>query len=99
MAAIAACISPYKAIRDENRALIGRFVEVYCEAPLDALAARDPKGLYKKARAGEIKEFTGISDPYEAPEAAELIVNTEGKTVDESAEQVLAHLRAHGFIK
>ncbi len=97
---LTAFISPYRADRDAARALLpaGRFIEAFVSTSLEACEARDPKGLYKKARAGEIKEFTGISDPYEAPEAAELIVNTEGKTVDESAEQVLAHLRAHGFI-
>ncbi|HSN96783.1 MAG TPA: adenylyl-sulfate kinase, partial [Candidatus Nanopelagicales bacterium] len=61
--AITAAISPYRAIRDEQRAQIPRFVEVYCACTLDALAARDPKGLYKKALAGEIKQFTGIDDP------------------------------------
>lgn len=98
---LTAFISPYRADRDAARALLpaGRFIEAFVCTSLEACEARDPKGLYKKARAGEIKEFTGISDPYEAPEAAELIVHTEGKTVDESAEQVLAHLRAHGFIK
>src|SRR5262245_29442076 len=65
--AISAAISPYRAIRDENRALIGRFVEVYCRCPIEVLAERDVKGLYKKALAGEIKNFTGVSDPYEEP--------------------------------
>lgn len=98
---LTAFISPYRADRDAARALLpaGRFIEAFVSTSLEACEARDPKGLYKKARAGEIKEFTGISDPYEAPEAPELIVVTEGKTVDESAEQVLAHLRANGFIK
>ncbi len=65
--AIAAAISPYRAIRDEIRGKIGRFVEVYMEAPIAVLAERDVKGLYKKALAGEIKNFTGVDDPYEAP--------------------------------
>src|SRR5713226_10340154 len=64
---ITAAISPYRAIRDEIRGRIGDFVEVYAKCPLDALVARDVKGLYKKALAGEIKEFTGVSDPYEEP--------------------------------
>ena len=63
VAAIAACISPYTVIRDENREMIGRFVEVFCKAPIEVLIERDPKGLYKKALAGEIKGFTGIDDP------------------------------------
>ncbi len=98
---LTAFISPYRADRDAARALLpaGRFIEAFVSTSLEACEARDPKGLYKKARAGEIKEFTGISDPYEAPTAPELVVDTEGKTVDESAQQVLAHLRAHGFIK
>ena len=74
--AIAAAISPYRAVRDENRALIGRFVEVYCECDLDTLTLRDPKGLYEKARRGEIANFTGVSDPYEAPYHPEVVVNT-----------------------
>jgi adenylyl-sulfate kinase len=96
--AIAACISPYKAIRDENRALIGRFVEVYCEAPLQALADRDPKGLYKKAMAGEIKGFTGVDDPYEAPEKPEVVVHTAKETVDESVAKIIRTLELMGFI-
>jgi adenylyl-sulfate kinase len=98
VAAIAACISPYKAIRDENRAMIGRFVEVYCEAPLDALAARDPKGLYKKAMAGEIKGFTGVDDPYEAPPKPEVVVHTSTETVDESVAKIMRTLELMGFI-
>ena len=84
VAAIAACISPYAAIRDENREMIGRFVEIYCQAPLEKLIERDPKGLYKKALAGEIKGFTGIDDPYEEPKKPEVVVNTAEETVDES---------------
>jgi len=98
VAAIAACISPYKAIRDENRALIGRFVEVYCEAPLQALADRDPKGLYRKAMAGEIKGFTGVDDPYEAPEKPEVVVHTAKETVDESVAKIIRTLELMGFI-
>ncbi len=96
--AIAACISPYKAIRDENRALIGRFVEVYCQAPIEKLIERDPKGLYKKALAGEIKGFTGIDDPYEEPEKAEIVVNTAEETIEESVAKILRTLELMGHI-
>src|SRR5512135_3116872 len=76
--AIAAAISPYRAIRDENRSRVGgRFVEVYCRCPIDVLAERDVKGLYKKALAGEIKNFTGVDDPYESPLAPEVTVETD----------------------
>ena len=74
--AITAAISPYRATRDEQRAAAGRFLEVYCRCPIDALAARDPKGLYKKALAGEITGFTGIDDPYEAVSYTHLTLPT-----------------------
>ena len=97
--AIAACISPYTAIRDENRELIGRFVEVYCKAPIEALIERDPKGLYKKALAGEIKGFTGIDDPYEEPEKAEIVVETTVETVEESVKKILHTLEMMGYLE
>jgi len=96
--AIAACISPYTAIRDENRELIGRFVEVYCKAPIEKLIERDPKGLYKKALAGEIKGFTGIDDPYEEPEKAEIVVNTAEESIEESKQKILRTLELMGYI-
>jgi len=96
--AIAAAISPYKAIRNENRELIGRFVEVYCEAPLDVLKERDPKGLYKKALAGEIKNFTGIDDPYEAPDNPEVVVNTATESIQESHDKIIRTLELMGYI-
>lgn len=96
--AIAAAISPYKAIRDENREMIGRFVEVYCECPIDELIKRDTKGLYKKALAGEIKGFTGIDDPYEAPENPEVTVNSSTESIDESAGKILRTLELMNFI-
>jgi adenylyl-sulfate kinase len=74
--AIAAAISPYRAVRDEQRAQIARFVEVYCRCDLATLTSRDPKGLYRRALAGEIGGFTGVDDPYEAPEHAEVVVDT-----------------------
>ena len=96
--AIAACISPYAKIRDENREMIGRFVEVYCKAPIEALIERDPKGLYKKALAGEIKGFTGIDDPYEEPKKAEIVVETDKETIDESAAKILRTLELMNYI-
>src|SRR5919112_5380674 len=89
---ITAAISPYKAIRDEARAMIKDFVEVYAEASLEVCEERDTKGLYAKARAGEIKGFTGIDDPYEAPENAEVVCNTEAESVEESAQKVIDKL-------
>jgi len=89
--AITAAISPFREIRDEARALIGeRFLEVYVKASVDECARRDVKGLYEKAFKGEIKEFTGVSDPYEEPLSAELVLDTEAETPEESAAKVLA---------
>lgn len=96
--AIAAAISPYKAIRDENRELIGRFVEVYCQCDLDTLKGRDPKGLYEKALNGEIKNFTGVSDPYEAPEKAEVVANTASEDIDASVNKIIATLEQLSYI-
>ncbi len=96
--AITAAISPYRAIRDEVRERIGNFVEVYVKCPLETLIARDVKGLYKKALAGEIKEFTGVSDPYEEPLHPEVMVETDRETVEESANKVLARLQELGFL-
>ena len=91
--AIAAAISPYRGIRDEIRSKIEHFVEVYVEAPIDVLAERDIKGLYKKALAGEIKNFTGVSDPYEPPLNPEVTCHSDGReTPQESAARVLAKL-------
>jgi adenylyl-sulfate kinase len=96
--AVAAAISPYRAIRDENRKLIGRFVEVYCQCDLDTLKGRDPKGLYEKALNGEIKNFTGVSDPYEAPEKAEVVVNTASEDIDASVNRIIATLEQLSYI-
>ena len=96
--AITAAISPYKSIRDEQRAQIPRFVEVYCEASLEALAARDPKGLYKKALAGEIPHFTGVNDPYEPPDAPEVTLRTAHETKAESLARILTKLEELGYI-
>jgi adenylyl-sulfate kinase len=96
--AVAAFISPYRAVRDEIRERIGRFVEVYVECPLDTLVERDVKGLYKKALAGEIANFTGVSDPYEAPLNPEIVVRTSEQTPEESAAAIIARLEELGFL-
>jgi len=96
--AIAAAISPYRAIREENRELIGRFVEVYCQCDLDTLKGRDPKGLYEKAMNGEIENFTGVSDPYEAPEKAEVVVDTASEDVDSSVNKIIATLEQLTYV-
>ncbi len=99
VASITAAISPYREIRDEVRKRSqAEFVEVYVEAPLDVLEARDPKGLYKKARAGIIKNFTGVSDPYEAPEKPEVTVHTGKESVEESAGKILAYLKQRSLL-
>ncbi len=90
--AIAAAISPYREIRDEIRDQIVSFVEVYCECPIEVLAERDVKGLYKKALAGEIKNFTGVDDPYEAPVSPEVIVHTGAESPEESLARIFTRL-------
>jgi len=97
---ITAFISPYAKDRNFCRELAGegRFLEIYAKASLETCEKRDPKGMYKKARAGEIKEFTGINAPYEEPENPELITDTDKETVEESAEKVLKKLEELGFI-
>ncbi|MDP6506618.1 MAG: adenylyl-sulfate kinase [Planctomycetota bacterium] len=91
---LTAFISPYREDRDTARALVseGRFIEVLCDASLEVCEERDPKGLYKKARAGEIPEFTGISAPYEAPENPEIVLKTGEQTLEESTREVLDYL-------
>jgi len=99
---IAAAISPYREIRDEVRQSIESegvaFVEVFVKASLDTLVERDVKGLYKKALAGEIKQFTGVSDPYEEPLKPEVLVSSDTETVEESAAKIIAKLEALGLI-
>ncbi len=97
--AIAAAISPYRAIRAEVRAAAGNFVEVFTDCPLDTLVERDVKGLYKKALAGEIKNFTGVSDPYEAPESPEVRIDSSRQTPEESTDIVWRHLIEVGLLK
>ena len=97
--AMTAFISPYRADRDKARALAGdNFVEVFVTCPLEVCEQRDTKGLYKKARAGEIQEFTGISAPYEAPLNPEMVVDTSKLTIEECVEKVLAELKRRGVI-
>ncbi|MGI8951063.1 MAG: adenylyl-sulfate kinase [Chitinophagaceae bacterium] len=95
-----AFISPYRSDREMVRSIVepGEFIEVYVHCPLDVCEQRDPKGLYKKARAGEIKHFTGIDDPYEAPEDAELIINTSEKPLEECADEIMKYLESNGYI-
>ena len=96
-----AFISPYRIDRDKARQLLdnGRFIEVYVKVPLAVAEERDPKGLYKKARDGEIKEFTGIDAPYEEPENAELVIDTSEHDVEESKDIIIKYLKDHGIVE
>ncbi len=100
--AITAAISPYRKIREENRRLIGRFIEVYCDSPLDLCEKRDVKGLYAKARQaladGKPMGFTGVDDPYEAPTQPEITVDTATLSAQEGARQILSHLEELGYL-
>ena len=98
---LTAFISPYRADRDQVREIMpeGSFIEVYVNASLETCEKRDPKGLYKKARAGEIKGFTGIDAPYEEPEKAELVLDSDNKGIDELAKEVVEYLKANGKLK
>jgi len=96
--AIAAAISPYRDVRNSVRARISNFVEVFIECPMDVLVGRDVKGLYKKALAGEIEHFTGISDPYEPPEKPELTIHSSLETPEQSVERVWLTLKGLGLI-
>ena len=98
---LTAFISPYREDRDRNRKIQGDgdFVEVFVDSPLAVCEARDTKGLYKKARAGIIPEFTGISAPYEAPDKAEMVLDTDDESVEQSAARVVAYLEEKGYVK
>jgi len=96
--AVVAAISPYRDARAEVKRRVGRFVEVYVECPVSVLAERDVKGLYKRALAGEIPHFTGVTDPYEAPETPDLVIRSDREPVVESVERVLALLRKLALI-
>lgn len=95
---LVSAISPYRAIREEVRGKIGDFVEVFVNAPLAVCEERDVKGLYKKARSGEIKNFTGVSDPYEPPANPEVECRTDLETLDESVAKVLSTLEKLGYL-
>ena len=95
---ICSFISPYQSIRDKVRIETTNFIEVFVDASLDAVIERDVKGLYKKAIAGEIPNFTGISDPFEAPDAPDLLIQTDDETPLESANQILEYLEDRGLI-
>ncbi|TWG32009.1 adenylyl-sulfate kinase [Geobacillus sp. C56-T2] len=98
---LTAFISPYREDREMVRQLLGEkeFIEIYVKCSLEECERRDPKGLYKKARAGEIKGFTGIDDPYEEPENPELVVETDKQTLEESVKQVITYLEENGYLK
>lgn len=96
--AIVGAISPYAATRAKNRQLIEHYLEVFCACPLEVVESRDPKGLYAKARRGEILYFTGISDPYEAPEAPEIIAHTDKESVEASTARIINFLEGCGYI-
>jgi adenylylsulfate kinase len=97
---IVSAISPFKEARDRVRRKIGEdFLEVYVDAPIEVCAERDVKGLYKKAFAGEIPQFTGVSDPYEPPAAPELHIKTDEETPEESARRVIARLEELGYLR
>jgi adenylyl-sulfate kinase len=100
--AITAAISPYRDVRDEVRALAARdgvpFVEVFAEAEIETLAERDVKGLYRKALAGELAHFTGVSDPYEPPVSPDVVIRSDRETVTESRDRILTVLAARGLL-
>lgn len=91
-------ISPFRAFRQYAREEIGDFLEVYIDTSLEECIHRDPKGLYKKAMAGQIKDLTGLQDPYEAPEHPELVIPTEDVSVDQAAEMVVGAISEHGYL-
>jgi adenylyl-sulfate kinase len=97
VAVLCSFISPYRAVRAKVREEVGNFVEVYCYAPLETLIDRDVKGLYKKALAGEIENFTGISDPYEPPESPDVTIDSSAETVEESLAKILRRLEELGY--
>ncbi|MDX2229799.1 MAG: adenylyl-sulfate kinase [Leptolyngbyaceae cyanobacterium bins.349] len=92
---LVSAISPYRAVRDQVRQQIGAFIEVYVNAPLEVCEQRDVKGLYQRARAGEIKQFTGIDDPYEAPMNPEVICYTQVEAIDQSVTKVMQVILQH----
>ena len=98
VAVLTSFVSPYREIRAESRREIENFIEAYAKCPVDVCIQRDVKGMYQKAIRGEIKEFTGISDPYEAPLNAEIVLETEGRVPEECAAEIVEHLERLGFL-
>jgi adenylylsulfate kinase len=98
VAVVVAAISPYRAVRDEVRAEIGKFVEVFVRCSLDELIRRDVKGLYERALRGEVAQFTGVSDPYEEPLSPEVVVDTDHEGVEQSVATVMAALERLGYL-
>lgn len=96
--AVSAAISPYRQARQENRQLIGNFIEIYVECSIEKLSERDVKGLYKRALAGEIDHFTGVSDPYEPPENPDIKVSSEKETVEQSLAKIIGYLETKGYL-
>jgi adenylyl-sulfate kinase len=98
VAVLCSFISPYRAVRAKVKEEVGNFFEVYCYAPLEALIERDVKGLYKKALAGEIKNFTGVSDPYEPPENPDVMIDSSTETIEGSLTKILRRLEELGYV-
>jgi adenylylsulfate kinase len=98
VATIVSAISPYRAVREDVRRDIGQFIEVFVNCPLDVCEERDVKGMYAKARAGQLTAFTGVDDPYEPPERAEVVVHTESETVEESVNKIIRALAESGYL-
>lgn len=96
---IVAAITPYAETREHNRKKVRNYIEVFCSCPVEVAESRDSRGLYAKARSGKIAHFTGISDPYEEPEAPEVVVFTEQEDIDASLYKILDFLKKHGFIR
>jgi adenylylsulfate kinase len=99
VAVIVSAISPYRAIREQVRRQVGEFIEVFVSCPVEECARRDAKGLYEKAFRGEIDNFTGVSDPYEPPERAEVTVETDKASPEECVSTILDHLRESGYVE
>lgn len=95
---VVAAIAPFEQARQQNRALLDKYVEVWCKCPLDVVEERDVKGLYARARAGKIEAFTGITSPYEPPESAEIVCETDKETVTQSVRKILDWLEAHDYL-
>jgi len=98
VAVLCSFISPYRSVRAKVQEEVGNFVEVYCYAPLETLIERDVKGLYKKALAGEIENFTGVSDPYERPENPHVTIDSSAETIEESLAKILQKLEQLGYV-